>query len=87
MSRKGNRWVKTALLVVIGPARIHNPVIAEYDQRLRARGKPNKAIGGALARKLAHIIWAVMTRGQPWSDQRAQKGLAKAKSMLEASPT
>jgi transposase len=86
MSRKGNRWLKTALLVVTGPARIHNPTIAAYNQRLLSRGKSTKAIGGALARKLAHLIWAIMTRGEPWSDTRAQHGHQKAEDMLASKP-
>jgi transposase len=82
MSRKGNRWLKTALLVVSGPARIHNPAIAAYNQRLCSRGKSTKAAGGALARKLTHLIWAIMTRGEPWSAAKAQQGLDKAEAML-----
>lgn len=86
MSRKGNRWLKTALLVVTGPARIHNPTLALYNRRMQASGKPTKAIGGALARKLAHIIWAVMTNDTPWSPNKAQRGHDKAESMLDSAP-
>lgn len=86
MSRKGNRWLKTALLVVTGPARRHNPSIASYNQRLLSRGKTSKAIGGALARKLAHIIWAVMTHNEPWSPERARRGQDKAEAMLGGKP-
>lgn len=81
MTRKGNSWLKTALLVVTGPARLHNPTIAEYSQRLKDRGKTSKAAAGALARKLAHIVWAIMTSGQPWSNERARQGQEKGTAM------
>lgn len=87
MSRKGNRWLKTALLVVTGPARLHNSTIAAYNRRLASRGKATKAIGGALARKLAHLIWAIMTRGEPWSESRARQGQQKAEAMLASQPS
>ena len=82
MSRKGNRWLKTALLVVVGPARMFNPTIARFHERLKARGKTKKAIGGALAAKLARIIWAMMTKNQFWSKEIASQGHKKADAML-----
>lgn len=86
MSRKGNRWLKTALLVVAGPARMNNPAIASFADRLAQRGKSAKAIGGAIAAKLARIIWAVLTKNEPWSEEIASRGTRKAEAMLAENP-
>lgn len=82
MSRKGNRWLKTALLVVSASARMNNPTIASFAERLKKRGKSTKAIGGALAAKLARIIWAIMTKNESWSPAIADRGREKAAFML-----
>ena len=85
MSRKGNRWLKTALLVVSAAARLYNPTITDFGQRLQKRGKSTKAIGGALAAKLARIVWAILTMNQSWSPAIAARGREKALSMLTPS--
>jgi hypothetical protein len=41
-----------------------NPVIKQFYERLRAAGKPAKVARCAAARKLLHIAWAVVTKGQ-----------------------
>jgi transposase len=43
-----------------------NPVIKPYYDRLRAAGKPAKVARCAAARKLLHLAWAVVTKGQPF---------------------
>ena len=53
-------------------------------ERLRAGGKSKKAAGGAVARKMAGIVFAILTSGKPWSEEIAAKGLAKADAMLLA---
>ena len=45
----------------------HNPMIKAFYARLRAAGKPEKVARCAAARKLLHIAWAVVTKGQ-WFD-------------------
>lgn len=82
MTRQGNRWLKTALLVVSGAVRQYNPPLAAFYTRLRNAGKSVKAAGGALAAKLAHLVWAMMTNNQPWSLEKAERGRRKAEAML-----
>lgn len=81
MTRKGNRMLKMTLLVASGAARLYNPAIRDFYHRLRQRGKSTKAAGGALARKLAHFVYVVLATGQPWSEEIAMRGLAKAEAM------
>lgn len=82
MTRKGNRMLKTTLLVVTASARQYNPVIAAFYERLRKRDKSTKAAGGALARKLAGLVFAILSKNEPWSADVAQRGLEKANAML-----
>ncbi len=82
MTRKGNRMLKTTLLVASAAARQYNPVIAIFYERLRASGKSTKAAGGAIARKMAGIVYALLTSDTPWSEELAAKGLSKAEAML-----
>lgn len=82
MTRKGNRMLKMTLLVASAAARQYNPVIAQFYERLRARGKSKKAAGGAIARKLAELVFALLVRGEPWSADKALLGIQKADAML-----
>ncbi len=84
MTFKGNRMLKMTLLIASAAARQYNPVVATYYERLRRRGKSTKAAGGAIARKLADLVFALLVSGQPWSDNRAELGLKKGYAMAEA---
>jgi len=83
MTRKGNRMLKMTLLVASAAARQYNPAIRHFYARLRARGKSKKAAGGAIARKLAEIVWAVLTYNQPWSEEIALRGIARSEEMTQ----
>jgi transposase len=84
MTSKGNRMLKMTLLVASAAARQYNPVIAAFYERLRARGKSTKAAGGAIARKLAELVYVMLVRNEPWSAEKAMAGLAKSREMTEA---
>jgi transposase len=83
MTRKGNRMLKMTLLVASAAARQYNPTIRHFYARLRAKGKGKKAAGGAIARKLAEVVWAVLTANQPWSQEIALRGIARGEEMAE----
>lgn len=84
MTYKGNRMLKMTLLVASAAARQYNPVLASFYERLRGRGKSKKAAGGALARKLAELVFTLLSRGEPWSPEKARSGIEKAESMGQA---
>ena len=44
----------------------YNPAIKEFGQRLRAKGMAPKAVIGAAMRKLAHLIYGVVSSGIPF---------------------
>ena len=83
MTRKGNRMLKITLLVASAACRQYNPAILHFYGWLRTRGKTKKAAGGAIARKMAEIVWAVLTSNQPWSEEIALRGIAKGEDVLQ----
>lgn len=84
MTYKGNRMLKMTLLVASAAARQYNPVIGSFYERLRARGKTKKAAGGAIARKLAELVFTLLVRNEPWSAHKAMRGMRKAAAMVKA---
>lgn len=66
LGRGGNARLRTALYRATINAARFNPIIKEFYQRLRAAGKPRKVARCAAARKLLHLTYAVVTKGQPF---------------------
>ena len=78
MTWKGNRHLKMALMVATASARQHNPTVRALYERLRARGKSKMAAGGAIARKLAEIVYVILTRKESWDAAKASAGVERA---------
>ena len=51
-------------------------MIKAHYERLRAAGKPPKVARCAAARKLLHLAWAVVTKGQPFDPDYAERTTA-----------
>ena len=72
----GNGRLRTALYLASLSATRYNPAIKVFYERLRAAGKPGapwaKVARCAAARKLLHVAWAVVTKGQPFEVTRDQ---------------
>lgn len=81
MTYKGNRMLKMTLLLASAAARQYNPVIRALYERLRSKGKSTKAAGGAIARKLAELVFTLLSRNEPWDAEKAQAGMARAVEM------
>lgn len=64
IGRRGNGHLRRALYLATLSAARFNPTIKTFYERLRAAGKPAKVARCAAARKLLHIAWAVVTKGQ-----------------------
>ncbi|MFL5801857.1 MAG: IS110 family transposase [Roseiflexaceae bacterium] len=62
----GHARLRTALYLATLTAARFNPVIKAHYDRLRAAGKPAKVARCAAARKLLHLAYAVVTKGQPF---------------------
>lgn len=61
LSKTGNSRLRRALYFPALVAMRHNPVLREFAERLRERGKHPMAIVGAVMRKLLHLIYGVLT--------------------------
>lgn len=73
----GNGRLRTALYLASLSATRYNPPIKAFYERLRAAGKPMKVARCAAARKLLHVAWAVVTKGQPFDARQAQQRAAR----------
>ena len=56
LSRKGNAYVRDALYMPALVAKRYNPVLQAFATRLKANGKTNQAILGAVAHKMLRIF-------------------------------
>jgi transposase len=68
----GNGRLRTALYMATLSAARTNPLIRSFYTRLRAAGKPMKVARCAAARKLLHLGWAIVAKGQPFDATRGQ---------------
>lgn len=71
LSRTGHAALRHALYMPGLVARWHNPALRKFGDRLRANGLAPKAVVGAVMRKLAHLIYGVITSGAPFDTTRA----------------
>ena len=63
----GRAQVRSVLFMATLSALIHNPVIAEFYNRLTSRGKPHKVAMVACCRKLVVILNAMTANQIPWN--------------------
>ena len=72
LSKTGNVRVRKALYMPAVEAQRHNPILRDFRDRLRQRGKHPMAILGALMRKLLHIVYGVLKTGKPFDPNYCQ---------------
>ncbi|HSH79764.1 MAG TPA: IS110 family transposase [Herpetosiphonaceae bacterium] len=80
----GNSRLRTALYLATLSATRYNPPIKVFYERLRSAGKPMKVARCAAARKLLHVAWAMVTKGQPFDTGHAQVGGTRAAALALA---
>jgi len=83
MTSKGNKSLKMTFLVASAASRRFNPVIRQMYDRLRKSGKSKKAACGAISRKLACIVYAILAGDQEWDPKIAAEGLSKSQQMAD----
>ena len=66
LSKIGNARVRKALFMPAMVAKLHNPIVRSFCQRLAANGKAKMEIVGAAMRKLIHIAFGVLKSGKPF---------------------
>jgi transposase len=67
----GRRWVRNAIYMpCVGAARLNNPVLMAFYDRLIAKGKEPKVALVACMRKLIVILNTMLARRQKWDPSR-----------------
>lgn len=72
LSRQGNARLRKALYFPALCALRHNPVVKEFGERLRERGKRRMVVVAAAMRKLLHIAFGVLKSGKAFSPELAR---------------
>lgn len=61
ISKRGSRIVRSALFMPARSARIHNPALRQFSERMETSGKHDWVIQMAVIRKLVTMSWALIT--------------------------
>ena len=69
ISRIGDAQLRAKLYLPALVAKRHNPIVAQFAQRLAERGKRGNLLICALMRKLLHLVWGVLRSGKPFDPQ------------------
>lgn len=66
LSKRGSPYLRRALWQAAFVASNHDPALSVYYKKLRNRGKAHGTSVGAVARKLTHIIFAILRDQKPY---------------------
>lgn len=66
LSKRGSPYLRRALWQAAFVASFHDPALSLHYQQLRKRGKAHGTAVGAVARKLTHIIFAILRDNKPY---------------------
>lgn len=66
MSKRGSPYLRKALFQAALIASFKDPVLSAFYQKKRLEGKHHLTCVGAVARKMCHVIYAVLKNNQPY---------------------
>lgn len=66
MSKRGSPHLRKALFQAAIVACAHDPVLKAFYEKKRSEGKHHLTAVGAVARKMCHIIYAVLQKNEPY---------------------
>lgn len=66
ISKRGSPYLRRAIWLAASRAAFCDPILSEYYQSLRARGKHHLTAVGAVSRKLCNTIYAILKEDRPW---------------------
>lgn len=66
ISKRGSPYLRRAIWLAASRAAFCDPILSEYYQSLRARGKHHLTAIGAVSRKLCNIIFAILSENRPY---------------------
>ena len=66
ISKRGSPYLRRAIWLAATRAAFCDPILSEYYQSLRARGKHHLTAIGAVSRKLCNTIYTILKEDRPW---------------------
>lgn len=66
ITKHGSPYLRRSLWLAANRARQYDPRLKEYYDKLRRKGKPHRVAVTAVARKLCHVVYAVMRDGKTY---------------------
>lgn len=66
ISKRGSPYLRRAIWRAAQRAAFCDPILSEYYQSLKARGKHHLTAVGAVARKLCNIIFVILKENRPY---------------------
>lgn len=66
ISKRGSPYLRRAIWLAASRAAFCDPILSEYYQSLRTRGKHHLTAVGAVARKLCNIIFVILRENRPY---------------------
>lgn len=73
ISKRGSPYLRRAIWLAANRAAFCDPVLSEYYQSLKARGKHHLTAIGGVARKLCNIIFVILKENRPYQSQPPKK--------------
>lgn len=71
LSKQGNARIRKALYFPALTAKLYNPHLRAFAQRLTAAGKAKMTVVAAVMRKLLVLVYSILKSGQPYDPLRA----------------
>ena len=66
ISKRGSPYLRRAIWLAANRAAFCDPILSEYYQSLKARGKHHLTAVGAVSRKLCNIIFTILRENRPY---------------------
>jgi transposase len=86
MSKMGNSNLRKALFMAAVSAKLHNPIVRAFCQRLLDSGLEPMEVVGAAMHKLLHLVFGILKSGKPFDpDFLSKHGLISATPKVEMS--
>ena len=66
ISKRGSPYLRRAIWLAASRAAFCDPILSDYYQSLKSRGKHHLTAIGAVARKLCNIIFVILRKNRPY---------------------
>lgn len=77
ISKRGSPYLRRAIWLAANRAAFCDPILSEYYQSLKARGKHHLTAVGAVARKMCNIIFTILRENRPYEATPPKKNQTK----------